>query len=95
MRQPTTDIPGLMLSTHGRARVAYMPADIDRRYASEHLPDHARLLANIVRWAAGDTIPLAVEGTGSDRLPPLRAARPNDPSRGESDERGHLACAGG
>jgi hypothetical protein len=41
-----------------------MPADIDRRYAAEHLPDHARLLANVVRWAAGDRIPLAVEGTG-------------------------------
>jgi hypothetical protein len=64
MRQSTTDIPGLILSTHGRARVAYMPADIDRRYAGQHLPDHARLLANIVRWAAGDTLPLSIEGTG-------------------------------
>jgi hypothetical protein len=64
MRQPKTDIPGLILSSHGRARVACMPADIDRRYASEHLPDHARLLANTVRWAAGDSIPLVVEGTG-------------------------------
>jgi Hypothetical glycosyl hydrolase 6 len=63
MRQPTTDIPGLVLSEHGRARVAYMPADIDRRYAREHLPDHARLLANLVRWAAG-TLPLTVEGPG-------------------------------
>lgn len=26
--------------------------------------DHARLLANIVRWAAGDSIPLSVDGTG-------------------------------
>jgi hypothetical protein len=41
-----------------------MPADIDRRYAREHLPDHARLIANIVRWAANETVPLAVEGTG-------------------------------
>jgi hypothetical protein len=64
MRQPTSTIPGLILSTHGRARVAYLPADIDRRYAREHLPDHAALLANIVRWAAGDVMPLAVEGTG-------------------------------
>ena len=31
-----------------------MPADIDRRYAAEHLPDHAPLLANVVRWAAAD-----------------------------------------
>jgi hypothetical protein len=63
MRQPKTDIPGLVLSGHGRARVAFMPADIDRRYAREHLPDHARLLANVVRWAAG-TLPLTVEGPG-------------------------------
>jgi hypothetical protein len=64
MREPKTDIPGLILSGHGRARVAYMPADLDRRYAREHLPDHAALLANVVRWAAGESIPLAVEGAG-------------------------------
>jgi hypothetical protein len=64
MRQPTTDIPGLILSQHGNARVAYMPADVDRRYAKEHLPDHGVLLANIVRWAIDDRLPLEVEGTG-------------------------------
>ena len=47
-----------------RARVVYLPADIDRRYTKEHLPDHGRLLANIVRWAAGDSVPIAVEGPG-------------------------------
>ncbi len=64
MRQPKTAIPGLVLSEHGPGRVAYLPADIDRRYAREHLPDHAALLANVVRWAARDTIPIAVTGTG-------------------------------
>lgn len=64
MREPRTDIPGLVLSEHGKSRVAYMPADVDRRYAREHLPDHARLLANVIRWAAADRIPLSVEGTG-------------------------------
>ena len=64
MRQPTSDIPGLVLSEHGASRVAYLPADIDRRYAREHLPDHARLIANIVRWVANETVPLAVDGTG-------------------------------
>jgi hypothetical protein len=64
MREPRTEIPGLVLSQHGRARVAYMPADLDRRYASEHLPDHAQLLANVVRWAADQELPLSVEGTG-------------------------------
>jgi hypothetical protein len=64
MRTPVTDIPGLVLSEHGRARVAYVAADVDRRYASEHLPDHAVLLANLVRWAAGDKLPLRVDGPG-------------------------------
>ena len=52
MRQPKTDIPGLVLSQHGHGRVAFLPADVDRRYAREHLPDHALLLANVIRWAA-------------------------------------------
>jgi len=64
MREPSTNIPGLILSEHGKSRVAYMPADIDRRYAREHLPDHARLIANIVRWATTDQIPLTVDGIG-------------------------------
>jgi hypothetical protein len=41
-----------------------MPADLDRRYGRDHLPDHGNLLANLVRWAAGDTIPLTVGGPG-------------------------------
>jgi hypothetical protein len=65
MRQPKTDIPGLVLSTTAAGRrVAYMPADIDRRYATENLPDQANLLANLVRWAGGDTLPLRLEGPG-------------------------------
>lgn len=64
MRQPTTDIPALVLSAHGNSRVAFMPADLDRRYAKEHLPDHGDLLANVLRWVSGDTLPLRVEGPG-------------------------------
>jgi hypothetical protein len=64
MRQPRSDIPGLVLSQRGQSRVAYLPADLDRRYANALLPDHAALLANIVRWAAEGSLPLEVEGTG-------------------------------
>jgi hypothetical protein len=64
MREPSTNIPGLILTEHGPARVAYMPADIDRRYAREHLPDHARLIANVVRWTTNNQISLTVDGTG-------------------------------
>jgi len=64
MRQPKTDIPALVLNTKNGMRVAYLPADLDRRYSRDRLPDHARLLANLVRWAAGDRMPLEVEGAG-------------------------------
>jgi hypothetical protein len=64
MREPKTDIPGLVLSQRGTGRIVFMPADIDRRYAAEHLPDHALLLANVVRWTAGDGVPIAIDGPG-------------------------------
>ena len=64
MRQPSTDIPGLVLSDRGKSRVAFMPADIDRRYERQHLPDHGNLLANVVRWAVGNDLPISVEGPG-------------------------------
>jgi hypothetical protein len=64
MRTPKTDIPGLVLTTRGPSRIAYLPADIDRRFARENLPDHGDLLANVVRWAAAERIPLEVKGAG-------------------------------
>ena len=64
MREPKTDIPGLVLSQRGSSRIAFMPADLDRRYAREHLPDHATVLANVTRWAAGGNMPVRVEGPG-------------------------------
>jgi hypothetical protein len=65
MRVSHTDIPGLILNTLGEgSRIAFMPADLDRQYARYNLPDHGDLLANLVRWAAKDNIPLAAEGTG-------------------------------
>ena len=65
MRQTRTDEPGLIVHTTGKnSRTAFLPADLDRRYARDNLPDYGNLLANLVRWAAGDTLPLAVEGPG-------------------------------
>jgi hypothetical protein len=64
MRTPRTDIPGLILNTPSKARVAYLPADLDRRYGRDNLPDHGNLLANLFRWAAGSRIPLEVRGAG-------------------------------
>jgi len=64
MRQPRTDVAGLVLNTPGKARVAYLAADLDRRYGRDNLPDHANLLANLFRWTAGSRIPLEVRGPG-------------------------------
>ena len=64
MREPKTDIPGLVLNTRGTARIAYLPADLDRRYGRDNLPDHGNLLANIFRWAAAGRIPLEVHSPG-------------------------------
>ncbi len=65
MREPRTSIPGLVLHrTQPGGRVAFLPADLDRRYASDNLPDHGDLLANLVRWAVGGNLPLRVDGPG-------------------------------
>ena len=66
MRQPRTDIPGLILNERGarQGRVAFLPADIDRRFARDNLPDQGNLLASLVRWVAHDSIPLSVDGPG-------------------------------
>ena len=65
MRQTHTDIPALIVTeSSSRGRVAFLPADLDRRYGRENLPDHGDVLANLVRWAAGDTMPVRVTGTG-------------------------------
>jgi len=65
MREPRTGIPGLIARTApAGGRILFMPADLDRRCARDNLPDHADLLANGVRWAARDAVPLAVDGPG-------------------------------
>jgi hypothetical protein len=64
MRTPRTDIPGLVLNESGGRRIAYLPADIDRRFAIDNLPDHGDLLANLVRWTAGGNLPIEVMGRG-------------------------------
>ncbi|MCX5645181.1 MAG: beta-galactosidase [Phycisphaerae bacterium] len=64
MREPRTNIPGLVLNESSQSRVAYLPADIDRRFAIDNLPDHGDLLANLVRWAAKGNLPLEVTGRG-------------------------------
>ncbi len=65
MREPKTDIPGLVLNTTTQgSRIAFLPADLDRRFGRDNLPDHGNLLANLVRWLVKEEIPLSVEGAG-------------------------------
>jgi hypothetical protein len=65
MRHPTSSVPALVLNEpFVDSRVAYLPADIDRCFGRDNLPDHADLLANLVRWVARESIPLKVEGPG-------------------------------
>jgi hypothetical protein len=65
MRTPDTTIPGLVVSQSADgSRVAYLAADLDRRYMRDLLPDHGNLLANLVRWANREPIPLRVQGAG-------------------------------
>jgi hypothetical protein len=65
IREPHTDIPGLLLNqTANGSRIAFLPADLDRRFATDNLPDHGRLLANLVRWAVEGRLPFFVEGPG-------------------------------
>lgn len=65
MREPKTDIPGLILNVlPNGSKIAFMPADIDRQFARYNLPDHGNLLSNVIRWCSNDQIPLVVEGPG-------------------------------
>ncbi len=65
MREPKTDIQGLVLNTLANgSRVAFMPADIDRQFARYNLPDHGNLLANVIRWSSKNDIPLEVTCPG-------------------------------
>jgi hypothetical protein len=65
MREPDSGIPGLVVSeSPAGSRVAYLAADLDRRYMRDLLPDHGNLLANLVRWANREPTLLRVEGAG-------------------------------
>ena len=65
MRTPVSTLPALVTrETESGGRVAYLAADLDRTFGRSRLPDHARLLANLVRWSAHDRMPVEVEGSG-------------------------------
>jgi len=63
-RDTRTDTPGVLVRNVGAGRVVYFPWDIDRTFWEVMSPDHGRVLANAVRWAANEQQPLEVEGPG-------------------------------
>lgn len=64
MRTPHTDIPGLVCAERGGARIAWLPADIDRRFARDQLPDHGDLLASLARWCLRGDVPVELTAPG-------------------------------
>jgi len=61
---PTTSIPGLIAGVFGRGRVMFMPADVDRRFGIDPIPDHATLLDNLLCWACPGGPTVRVTGAG-------------------------------
>lgn len=61
-RVERTTLPGLVVGTFGQGRVAYMPADFDRRYGIDPIADHRTLLENLLAWATGPAVQLRIVG---------------------------------
>ena len=59
-----TDVPGVILRTRGKGRVAYFPFDIDRTFWEVLSADHGTVMRNTVAWAHGGAQPLTVTGKG-------------------------------
>jgi len=66
LRSNVEDAPAVVLHhpLGEQSRVAYFPADLDRRFAREYLPDLGDLLASTVRWLIDDALPLRIAGPG-------------------------------
>ncbi|TVR53071.1 MAG: Tat pathway signal protein [Puniceicoccaceae bacterium] len=62
---PATEIPAVLTrETPGGGRVACLPADLARTHGRYRMPDHARLLANLVRWAVRGDLPMEIKVEG-------------------------------
>jgi hypothetical protein len=56
--------PGVVVRENGRGRVVYFPWDAGRTFWEVLNVDHAKLLANALRWAANEAPVVTVTGPG-------------------------------
>ena len=59
-----TNEPAVVLREQGKSRLAYFPGDIEPTMWLAGHTDLSRLLQNSVRWVAGDSAPLSIQGKG-------------------------------
>jgi len=62
IREDRLDCPGLIVGHFGQGRVAFIPADFDRRLGLDPLIEHHTLMTNVFEWALGMDLPLIITG---------------------------------
>lgn len=70
----TTRQPFVVVNHYGKGKSVYFPGAIDKHVTSSGHPDHALLLTNAVRWAAGIPEPVTAEAPVGVHINPLRSA---------------------
>jgi hypothetical protein len=61
---PQTNQPAVVLRERGKSRLAYFPGDIEPTMWLSGHTDLSRLLQNSIRWVAGASSPVTVDGKG-------------------------------
>jgi len=73
-----TGIPTILVNQYGKGRSVFFPGPIGDMYLRFGVTDHWRMIANAVRWAAGESQPVWVENCPSTvELTAHRQARRN------------------
>ena len=62
IREDRLDSPGLIVGNFGQGRVAFMPADFDRRLGLDPIIDHYALMTSVLKWALASDLPLIITG---------------------------------
>jgi hypothetical protein len=61
---PHTNEPAAVVRERGKSRLVYFPGDIEATMAVSGHTDLSRLLQNAIRWVAGESAPVSIEGKG-------------------------------